>query len=659
MLQKLREKSSGLLGTIVLAILIVPLGLFGIDQYLVQGSNNTVARVQAPPSWWHDAPSWWPVSMAWQEETVTVEDFRSRFEQARQQARAQQGDAFNPREFESAENKRSVLDSLIDQRVQRLAARNAGVVVSDRLVRTTIQDIPAFQVDGKFDPERYQLALASQVPAQSPAQFQSTVRDSLAETLVPAGLQESSFATTSEMNRLVKLIGERRDVTMLMLPPEASGEEIPEADAKAWYDSHQADFRAPETVTLEYVEIDAAAIPSPPPADEATLRARYEDEKAKFQTPEERLASHILIEVPAGADDATRKAAEEKARALAIQAREPGADFAALARANSDDVGSKDAGGDLGWVGKGMMVAPFEDALFAMAGPGVSDAVETEFGWHVIQLREVKAGQQEPFEQVRDALAEEQATADRERAVNDVMTQVVDQIYKNPNDLSGVAAASGLKVETLGPVSRESSEGIMASPGVKRAAFDEVRIQDGTISDPVEIAPGHNVVIRVSAHQPESARPFDKVRDEVTAAVRADRLLKDARKQGAALVARLKAGDTLASIAASKGLSEPNAIPGVPRGAPVPSVEVNEAMFAVDAPAGEGASTPGMAPLPDGSLVLFTVDKVVPGDASTIDDAQREMLKGQVEQVSGYEDAQAYIRELRKRMTVTVFEENL
>ncbi len=659
MLQTLREKSSGLLGTIVLAILIVPLGLFGIDQYLVQGANNTVARVQAPPAWWPDAPSWWPVSMAWQEETVTVEDFRSRFEQARQQARAQQGDAFDPREFESVDNKRKVLEALVDQRVQRLAARNGGVAVSDRLVRSTIQEIPAFQVDGKFNPERYQLALASQVPAQSPAQFQASVRDSLEETLVPAGLQESSFATKSEMDRLVKLIGERRDVHMLILPPDGEEVAVSEADAKAWYDSHQADFRAPETVTLEYVEIDTASIPAPPPADEKALRARYEEEKAKFQTPEERLASHILVEVPADADEATAKAAREKAESLAAQAREPGADFAALAQANSDDVGSRESGGDLGWVGKGMMVEPFEEALFGMAAPGVSDAVQSEFGWHVIQLREIKAGQLEPFEQVRETLAQEQATADRERSVNELMTQVVDQIYKNPNDLSGVAAASGLKVQTLGPVSRDSNEGIMASPGVKRAAFDEVRIQDGTISDPVEIAPGHNVVIRVSAHQPEAARPFDKVRGQVEAAVRADRLEKDARKQGAALLARMRAGETLAQVAESRGLAEPDAIPGVPRGAPVPSVEVNEAMFAVDPPADEAKPTPGMYPLPDGSLVLFTVDKVTPGDASTIDDAQREMLKGQVEQVAGYEDARSYIRGMRKRMTVTVFEENL
>lgn len=659
MLQKLREKSSGLLGTIVLAILIVPLGLFGIDQYLVQGANNTVARVDAPPSWWKSAPSWWPVSMLWQHEEVTVEDFRNRFEQVRQQTRAQQGDAFDPREFESLDNKRLVLESLIDQRVQALAANNAGLAVSDALVRKTIQDIPAFQVDGKFNAERYQLALASQVPAQSPKAFEQTVREGLQQTLVPVGLGESGFMTATEMDRLIRLIGERRDVRMLFLPPAAEDSGAVAGDAiKAWYESHGADFRAPQTVTLEYVEIKAADLPPPAPADEAALRARYEAEKAKFVTAEERLASHILVEVAPDADSAAQKAAQEKAASLAAQARAAGADFAALAAANSDDIGSKASGGDLGWVGKGMMVGPFEDALFGMAAPGIGEPVKTDFGWHVIQLREIKAGQVEPFEQVRDALAREQAEADRERAINDLMTRVVDQVYKNPNNLEGVATEAGLAVQKLGPVGRASSEGIMANPAVKRAAFDETRIQDGTISDPIELSTGHHVLLRVAAHEPERARPLDQVRDEVVAAIRADRAQQAAKAEAEALLERLRKGETLDAIAESKQLPPPQPMPGMMRGMPVPDIAVNQAVFAVKAPK-SGQTTPGMAILPGGGAVLFSVDTVTPGDSATIGEAERDMLRGQLRQVTGIDDVKAYTAALRKAMRVTVFEENL
>ncbi|QDH70550.1 peptidyl-prolyl cis-trans isomerase [Marilutibacter alkalisoli] len=663
MLQTLREKSSGLLGTVVLVILIVPLALFGIDQYLVQPGNNTVARVEAPPSWWSSAPSWWPASMLWQSEEITVDDFRTRFDQVRQQTREQQGDAFDPRVFEGQDNKRLVLQALIDQRVQQLAASGAGVVVGDEMVRKTIREIPAFHVDGEFNTERYQLALASQFPPQSPKQFQQTVRENLQQTLVPVALSGSNFVTGSELQRLVRLMGERRDVHMLFLPlPEQEVEAVGDAEVQAWYQSHIADFRAPETVTLEYVEVDASDVPAPPAADEAALRARYEAEKSRFATQEERLASHILIEVDADADQATQQAAQEKAAALAVQARAEGADFAALARESSDDIGSSDAGGDLGWVSRGMMVGPFEQALFAMTlngdAAGVSDPVRTDFGWHVIQLREIKADDVESFEQVRDALVREQAELDRERAVNELMTRAVDQVYKNPNNLGGVATTTGLEVQTLGPVTRASNSGIMAHAAVKRVAFDEVRIQDGTISDPIEIGPGHHVLLRVAKHEPERARPLDEVRDDVVAAIQADRTQKAAKARAEALLARLGKGETLEAIAEAEGLPAPQPMPGVMRGMPLPDIAVNQAMFAA-APPKDDKPTPGMAELPGGNVVLFTIDAVEPGDIDTISEFERTTLEEQLRQVAGFEDVQAYTAALRKSMQVTVFEENL
>jgi hypothetical protein len=155
--------------------------------------------------------------------------------------------------------------------------------------------------------------------------------------------------------------------------------EVTDAQIKQWFDSHAKDFRQPETVSLEYVEINAATLPPATAADEATLRKRYADEKARFATPETRLASHILIAAD-GTDPAALKAAEAKATRIAAEAKAPGADFAALAKANSDDTGSKSTGGDLGWVERGAMVKPFEDALFAMKVGEISGPVKTEFG---------------------------------------------------------------------------------------------------------------------------------------------------------------------------------------------------------------------------------------------------------------------------------------
>ncbi|HZX75660.1 peptidylprolyl isomerase [Lysobacter sp.] len=659
MLQKLREKTSGWIATVILGLLIIPFAFVGIEQYLGQRTDSSVARIDAPPKWWPSAPSWWPVSVFWQHETVTVEEFRSRFEQERQRQRAQQGEAFDARAFESVDNKRAILDTLIDARVQQIAAQRHGLVVSDAMVRKTIQEVPGFQVDGKFNYERYKLALASLVPPQSERQFEQTVREDLQRSMLAMGVGTSNFVTSAEMDRLVRLMGETRDVSLLMLPaPAADTAAVSAAEIQQWYDSHASQFRAPETVSIEFVEVNSATLPVPAAADEATLRQRYEQEKNRFVEAEQRLASHILVRVEEGADAAAQKAAQEKAARLAAQAKAPGADFAALARANSDDTGSQAGGGDLGWVSKGMMVGPFEDALFAMQAGQVSDPVKSDFGWHVIQLREVKAGAQETFEQARETLAREQAEADRERVSSELTSRLVDLTLKNPSSLAPAARELNLPLQKLGPFSRANAQGIAANPAVQRVAFSEDAIQDGTISDPIEIAPGHSVVIRVTAHEPERAQPLAQVREQVIAAVRADRAAKAARKDAEALLAQVRQGTTLDAIATSRQLPPPQTIPGVPRGAPIPDAAVSEAIFALPAPAA-GKVAAGQATMPDGRIVLFTVNKVSPGDVAAMPAPQREMLLQQIAQIGGGNDAQALIADLRKRVKVAVVEQNL
>jgi peptidyl-prolyl cis-trans isomerase D len=659
MLQKLRDKTSGWIATVILGLLIVPFAFVGIEQYLGQRTDNSVAKIDVPPSWWASAPSFWPVSVFWQHESIGIDEFRRSFEQARQQQRSQQGEAFDARAFESIDNKRAILDTLIDARVQQLSALRDGVVVSDALVRKAIQEVPGFQVDGKFDYARYKLALASQVPAQTERQFEQTVRESLQQSLMSYSVANSNFVTAVELDRLLRLMGEQRDVSVLPLPaPAADTGAVSVAEIQKWYDGHAAQYRAPESVSLEYVEINSATLPAPAPADEATLRQRYEQEKNRFVEPEQRLASHILVRVPEGADAAAQKAAEQKATQLAAQARAPGADFAALARTSSDDTGSQAVGGDLGWVSKGMMVGPFENALFAMKTGEISAPVKSEFGWHVIQLRELKTGAQVSFEQVRDALAREQAEADRERAASEFSSRMVDLTLKNPSSLGPAAREMNLPLQKAGPFSRTNAQGVLATPAVVRAAFSDNLIQDGTISDPIEIAPGHSVLIRVTAHAPERALPLAQVHDKVIAAVRADRVAQAARKDADALVARLKNGETLEAIAASRQLPPPQVLTGVPRGAPVPEASVADAIFAVAAPAA-GKVTPGQSQLTDGRIVLFAVSKVTPGDLATIPAPQREMLQQQIARIGGNDDMRALVSQLRKRVTVTVVERNL
>ena len=658
MLQKLRDRTSGWVATIIILLLMVPF-LFVIDQRYMGGMGaNNVAQVKAPPTWWESAPKWWPASMLWEHREVGVDEFRQRFEQERMRVRQEQGEAFDPRAFETVENKRKVLDQLVDEKALQLAAERAGVVVGDAAVREYIASIPAFQVDGKFDANRYQLALASQVPAQTPTQFELLVRDSLQQSLIPVGLGTSAFVTDAEFERILRLSGEKRDVELALLPevPEDTAA-VGEAEIQAWYDAHPADFVRPESVTIEYVEVDGNSLPPAAPADEATLRKRYEDEKARFVEPEQRLASHILIRVEPDADAAALKAAEEKAQRLTAEAKAAGADFAALAKASSEDPGSRDSGGDLGWVERGAMVAPFEDALFSMQPGEVRGPVKTDFGFHVLQLRELKQGAQVSFEQAREELAREQAQADRERAFSDLSGRLTDLVYQNPSSLAPAAEQVGLQVQKLGPFTREDTVGIGASPEVKKAAFSEALIEDGTASDPIQLGPDHSVVIRVVEHTPEQPRPLAEVKDQVTAAIRVDRRQAAAAAAADALVKRVQAGEAMADVAASVG-TQVMPLPGLPRGVPAPSPAANREIFAV-APPAEGKVAAGHFEMPDGRYALFAVTGVHPGDAAELQPEQREMLRKQFAQIDGAAAAEAYVRQIRKSFEVEVQENQL
>lgn len=652
MLQTLRDKTSGWMATVILGILIVPFALVGVQEYFTQVRDQPVATVRTAPAWWPSAPAWWPASALWDEVLVTQAEFRERFEQERQAARQAEGEEFDARAFEAPENKRRILERLVDERVRQLWAEQNGVAVGDAMVRQTIAQIPAFQVEGRFDLQRYRVALSTMQPPRSERQFEQLVRDDLKRTVVARAVGTSNFVTDAEFERLVALMGERRDVSLIEVPPLAvDTAPAPEAELQAWYRAHPEDFRAPETVALEYIELNAANMPAPQ-VDDAQLRERYERERARFTAQEQRLASHILVEVPKDAPAAAVEAARAEAARLATQAR-AGGDFAALARANSDDPGSKATGGDLGWVSRGMMAGPFEDALFSMQAGQVGEPVRTDFGWHVIQLREVQSGQQQSFEEARAALAAELVESERERAFNALSSRVVDAVLKNPSTLSPAAREAGLQVQKSGPLARGQGTGVLASPAVQRVAFSESAIQDGMVSDPIEIAPNHSVLVRVAEHSPARTLPFAQVRARVEEAVRADRARKAQESRAKALAARVKPGTTLAQVAQAEGLPAPRALTGVPRGASVLGEGVNEALFAA------AAGSPAVRVLDDGRAVVFVVERVQPGTLADLPPPQRDAFRQQIADLRGLADVDALTKAMRRGMRVEINEGNL
>lgn len=649
MLQKLTDKKSGWISIVILGLISITFAFFGVEQYFVGQVETFTARITAPGMW---------LGFGEQESELSQNEFRTRFEQYRQQQRQQLGDAYDARALEDPQIKRAVLDQMIDEELLRMAAQRDGITVSDAQVRQEILSIEAFQVNGKFDPNQYRLVLAAQNPPQTPASLDAQIRQDLVVQTMPGLIMSSAFVTDVDVDRFMRLSDQTRDLSLLRIAsPATDAAPVSEKEIAAWYKSHAEQLRTPEQVSLEYIEIDAGKLDVASVVDESTLRARYDEQKNRFVSAEQRLASHILLTVPEGADAAALTAIQGKAVALVAKARAPGADFAALARDNSQDVGSKASGGDLGWVRPGMMVEPFEKALYALEPGAVSDPVRTEFGWHVITLREVKAGSQIPFEQARVELEQEYLEGERERMFSDLTGQLIDQVYRDPTALAPAAQALKLPLQTTPLFGRDGGPGIAANREVVRTAFSEALLVEGSTSDSIEITPDHIVVIRVAEHKPAESLPLDAVRDRIVADIRADRAGKAARKHADALLARAKGGDAFDALAAAAG-NDVERAPAVTRMDTVLDPAIISLAFGLSRPTADKPSI-GLVRLNAENFVLVAVTSVTDGDPGKLDATTRAALSKQYAQAVGAVEARSYLQDLRRQYKIEVAEDRM
>ena len=630
----------------ILGLVIITMAFFGIESYFAPKIETYSAKIEGPAKLW----IWGKPSRE-----ISQDQFQRRFEQARQQARATQGEAFDSAAFESLENKRQVLDAMIDEEVLALVAEREGITIGEAEVAAELKQMDEFQVNGAYSADQYRLGLAAR--GVTHAQFMASVRADMASRLLPSQVVATGLATDAELGEFLRLSRQARDLALIDLPTPSIGEPPDEAALQAWYDENASRYRSPEQVAIEYVEIDAAALDVPTVVDEDTLRARYEEQRGRYVTEPVRTAAHILIAAPADADEATDQAARERAQALAEQARAPGADFAALAREFSEDIGSKADGGMLGPIEAGLFEGPFEDALFALEQPGqVSDPVRTPEGWHVIQLADITAGGGRSFEEVRDEIAAEFLATERDRRFSELSNDLIERIYRDPTSLAPAAEATGLEVRRSALFERGSGEGIAAMPEVRAAAFADPQRIERQVSDAVEIGPGQIVVLQVVEVVPEAQIPFADVRERVRADLVADILSKASEAQAEALLERARAGESFEALASEVGRTVAE-LPGLTRQAPVPPALLREA-FRLPPPA-EGEPSVGMVRLGPDRHALVQVLKVDDGELEGLDEATRKALRGQVAQARALVENQAFTRALRRQYTVTVAEDRL
>jgi peptidyl-prolyl cis-trans isomerase D len=652
---------TGIIAIFIFAILIIPFAFVGVSSYFTSDAVNAVAVVN--------------------DQEITINEYNQAFQNYRRRMQAQLGAAFDPELFDQPIIRRQFLDQMIDEELLVQLSMDAGLAVDDTRLRDAIRSMEGFHVDGEFNEDVYQARLAAQ--GLTPRQFQADVRASMTLNQFPAAIGDSAIATRWEMEDYVKLMEQTRTFKAIVVPAfpaqeaddeaaedsadvaaeEAVAEEpaveepIAEEAIAAWYEEHKGEYLSEEQVLIEYLELDAATLGGSVEADEEVLKARFEEQQARFVTPESRLASHILIEVDNQAPEMDVETAREQAEDLARRAQE-GADFAELARENSQDLGSADAGGDLGWVEPGFMVQAFEDALYAltMENP-ISEPVQTGFGWHVIYLREVRPSEGMTYTEARDILLEEYMAEADERRFIEQADRMVDIIYEDPTTLDTAAEELGLEVRTAGPFGRTGGDtGVAANQEVVNAAFSDLVLAQGAVSDPIDLGSNHMVMILVKEHMPTAQLALEEVRDQVIEAVREQQAMESAAARAQELLASLSAGAEIGSLAEEAGL-ELLENEGFVRTNPSVDQRLREELFLLERPL-EGAPVTAVVEMNGGYAVVELTDV---SDGAFIEENEGHALayNRRISNASASEETYGFLRMLRAQSTIEVFEDRL
>ena len=636
-LQSIRERLTGILAFAILGILIIPFALVGVTQYFTSDGGNIVARVN--------------------DVEISFNDYNQSFTNYRRRMQSIMGAAYDPVQFDQLTVRREHLDSLIDQELITQAAESMGLDVDNDTLATEIRNIPAFQVDGQFNTDVYQNRLLSQ--GLSPKQFENEMRTQIVVSQLPRNITASSIATSSELKEFVALRDQGRTFGAVMIAAETP-EQAPqfgEEEILAWYESHTDDFKSEEQVTIEYVELDAAFIPTGSPPAEEYLREQFEAQKGRFVSPEQRRVSHILIEVAAGASEAEKETARQTADDLSKRARD-GEDFATLAIENSQDQGSAASGGDLGWVEPGVMVQAFENAMYelSMESP-ISEPVETGFGWHVIQLQEIRESSGMSFEEARMQLVVEYEEEEAARAFLEQADRLVDLIYEDPTTLESAALVMDLTINEAGPFTRAGGEGVAANPEVIEAAFSDLVLLQESVSDPVNLDENRLVMIKLKEHMPVAVKPLEEVSEEIVA-ILAENLARDKAEARAAelLSASQNGTDGLEVLATGAGL-EFTRHEAIKRNAFVPDSILVKEIFKLQSPA-EGEVVRAVLPTSNGFAVI-ELESVVDGELDQEAPLAREQYERILANGAASQEAFALMRRLRTTADIQVFEERI
>ncbi|MGL5948692.1 MAG: peptidylprolyl isomerase [Aeromonas sp.] len=632
MLDTLREGAQGKVAKVILILIILSFALAGIGSYINGPARTAPASVNG--------------------EEISASALENAYRNERSRLESQMGEAFNQLAANpeySKKLRRDVLDRLIEQALLDSKAKQLGLRVGDEAIKAAIMSMPDFAVDGKFSNERY-LQLVRNA-GMTPEAFGESLRQEMVRQQLVGALLGSEVALKPAAEQLDKLYNQTRDlqVVRINVADHVAAVSVSEEEIAQFYKANGNRFMSDEQVKIDYLLLDAAALSQGIKVTADDAKRYYDEHQELFARAERRQVAHILL--PFNDDEA----AAEKAATDLLAKLQQGGDFAASAKAQSGDTFSASKGGALDWFERGVMDAAFEEAAFALANVGdLSGVVKSPFGFHLIKLLAVEAGQTKPFAEVEaETISRLQAEKAKERYFSE-QQKLADASFENPDSLDMAAQALGLKVQSSDYFSRENAPAPFNDAKVLAQAFAENLRDENTNSEVIEIGDGKALVLHITGHRPRATKPLAEVKTELTAAITQEKAGELARALGQSVVDAVQSGTLIADAVRAAKLSV-ETLNKVARFGDELDQAVLAQAFSLPRPvASNGAVKPSLtlASQANGDRVVLALTAVnEPSEASQL----AGMLQGQLAQSQSQAQYQALLKLLRKNASIEYF----
>jgi peptidyl-prolyl cis-trans isomerase D len=613
---------------IFLMLLIVPsFVLVGVSSYQSKGSDaNTVADVGG--------------------QKITQQEWEAAQRQQMDRYRQMFGAQFDQKMFETPEAKQAILDNLIAEKALNAEITRSHMTVSDATLQKTILGIEGFKKpDGSFDMEQYKAALAAQ--GMTPAMFDARMRRDLTLQQLSYAIQGTAFAPRTVATRLSDINDQEREVQEVLFPASdyVSKVNVTPEMIKAFYDKNAALFQVPEQVKAEYVVFSPESMESQVAVSDAEVADFYSKNPKRFTTEEQRKASHILITVKKDASSADKAAAKAKAEALLAQVKKMPADFAKIAKANSQDPGSAEVGGDLGVVEKGAFVKPVEDAIYQLKQGEISNLVESEFGYHIITVTSIVPPTVKTLEQSKAEIVAELKKQKMAKKYPELAEIFTNTVYEQADSLKPVADKLQLKIETVPSLSRNPSPALGSAPfnnpKFLKAIFSDDSLKNKRNTEAVEVAPSTLIAGRVIEFKPATVRPLAEVEPLIRQRVTIEEAAKLAKQAGEAKLAAAKTSGDATGFGETKTVTRTKQ-PPIPTPAALAVLKADVSKL----PVYVGVELPGQG------YGVYRIGKV--NMPEKIDEARRKGEADQIGSAIGQQDMYNYIEALKQKAKAKV-----